>query len=162
MSTAGFRQLQNRASRLSLSQESFVKQNKKLHKNKKIRNQIKPKFDTIKEDTMQTLTEDAEMEELAGRITQKTNSIIQNSPINNKNNININQENNNNNQRQAEESSQQIKRDSSLIQRVESHANSNAEKKQQEQQQSLKNSELEKVQQLLKTVQEMLEKNNKM
>ena len=152
MSTAGFRQLQNRASRLSLSQESFVKQNKKLHKNKKIRNQVKPKFDTIKEDTMQTLTEDAEMEELAGKITQKTNSIIQNS-INNKN---INLENNNNNQtQQSEENSQQNKRDSSLIQRVESHANNNAEKKQQ----CPKNHELEKIQQLLKTVQEMLEKN---
>merc|ERR1719219_1056629 len=65
MSTAGFRQLQNRASRLSLSQESFVKQNKKT--------------------------------------PQK--------------------------QQQAEENSQQNKRDSSLIQRVESHvshANNNA------------------------------------
>ena len=52
-----------------MSQDSFVKQNRKLHKNKKITNRIKPKFDTIKEDSMQPLTEDVEMEEIADRIT---------------------------------------------------------------------------------------------
>merc|ERR1719219_3313810 len=154
MSTAGFRQLQNRASRLSLSQESFVKQNKKLHKNKKIR-KIKPNFESIKETEMQPLTEDVELEELAGRITQQSN-----------NNTNI-EEITGINQEAKFQDSQQIKRDSSLIQRVESKVNT--EKKEEakmagsngriEEESDDKKAQLEKIQQLLKTVQDMLENN---
>lgn len=152
MSTAGFRQLQNRASRLSMSQESFVKQNKKLHKNKKIR-KIKPNFESIKEAEMQPLTEDVELEELAGRITQNNNTNIEEI-------TGINQE-------AKFQDSQQIKRDSSLIQRVESKVNT--EKKEEakmagsngriEEESDDKKAQLEKIQQLLKTVQDMLENN---
>merc|ERR1712159_939747 len=66
MSTAGFRALQQRASRLSLGAERYAKQSAKLHKNQKIRTQRKK----IKVDHMDmgTLHEDAEMEEISEAI----------------------------------------------------------------------------------------------
>lgn len=151
MSTAGFRQLQNRASRLSLSQESFVKTNKKLHKNKKIRKKQGPQFDAIEEDNdMQTLTEDAELEAVAEIITQKSNKITEASK----------------NQSEQVHESHQNKRDSSLNLNTENQRTSGkrdgVEGIKEERGGEItedKKAQLEKIQQLLKTVQDMLENN---
>jgi len=162
MSTAGFRQLQNRASRLSCSQESFVNTNKKLHKNKKIRKKplLSPQFDAIAEDNdMQTLTEDAELEEVAEIVTQ--NQIIT------QKSKKITTEASKN-QSEGVHESHQNKRDSSLNLNTENQRSSvkrgagGIEGIQEEEGRAItedKKAQLEKIQQLLKTVQDMLENN---
>jgi len=161
MSTAGFRQLQNRASRLSASQESFVKTNKKLHKNKKIRKKQGPQFAAIEEDNdMQTLTEDAELEEVAEIVTQ--NQIIT------QKSKKMSSEASKNQSEQVHES-QQNKRDSSLNlnnENLKSSVKRGGEGIQEIKEEDAgggitenKQAQLEKIQQLLKTVQDMLENN---